>query len=355
MQTRHRPSRHDGIVTKWQQRPGAIVLLVLTACLSSLVFAGSAASANESSCANQYPGDPGFVATSPSALGAAKASWETPEYGYFTGHNPSTPGTAVNSPWQLVAVNASTAYALGYCGQGVKLGMMDSGYRTTHEAFQTAADQSGESRGSLRHVRLRVPWRDPVEPVHCGSSRSLSTVIRRERAITRTGPACSGSPPACAMVRTSTASPSGRTCLSPRPAVPIPSPTVLSTTTCTGTRPTRPWSTQAPRSSTAVGARSSRRSTGPALTVWDAIAEPTATVANAYQLPGKDSASATAMASIIPNEYLKDLEYQYFLFKKSYSPGGHQYNPNYPGTFLHGCHLGGHQGQRYRQREVGRQ
>ncbi|MFJ6228355.1 S8 family serine peptidase, partial [Bacillus paranthracis] len=54
-------------------------------------------------------------------------------------------------------------------------------------------------------------------------------------------------------------------------------------------------------------------------------------LANAYQLRGKDSASATAMASIIPNEYLKDLEYQFFLFKKSYSEGGIQYNPNYPG------------------------
>ena len=54
-------------------------------------------------------------------------------------------------------------------------------------------------------------------------------------------------------------------------------------------------------------------------------------LANAYQLPGKDSASATANASTIPNEFLKDLEYQYFFFKKSYSEGGIQYNPNYPG------------------------
>jgi subtilase-type serine protease len=54
-------------------------------------------------------------------------------------------------------------------------------------------------------------------------------------------------------------------------------------------------------------------------------------LANAYQLPGKDSASATAMSTILPNEYLKDLEYQYFFFKKSYSEGGIQYNPNHPG------------------------
>ena len=92
-----------------------IVFLALLVCLSSLVFAGSAVGATQSSCAQwSYPGDPGFVATSSSELDAARASWETPEYGYFTGDNPSTPGTAVDSPWQLVAVNASTAYALGY-------------------------------------------------------------------------------------------------------------------------------------------------------------------------------------------------------------------------------------------------
>src|SRR4051794_23002823 len=137
MQTRHRPSRRDGNVTSWRQRPGVIAYVVLTVFLSSLVVTGSTASAQQPSCTNQYPGDPGVVATSPSQLDAAKASWETPEYGYYTGHNPSTPGTAVNAPWQLAAVNASTAFAMGDCGQGVKLGMMDSGYRTTHEGFQT--------------------------------------------------------------------------------------------------------------------------------------------------------------------------------------------------------------------------
>ena len=65
MEARHQPSRPNGIVTKRQQRTGVIVFLALVVCLSSLVFAGSAASANQSSCANQYPGDPGFVATSP--------------------------------------------------------------------------------------------------------------------------------------------------------------------------------------------------------------------------------------------------------------------------------------------------
>src|SRR5690349_24388676 len=103
MQARHRSSRREGSVVKWRQRPWVIAYLGLTVCLSSLVVSGSTAGASESSCTNQYPGDPGVVATSPSQLAAAKASWETPEYGSFTGHNPSTPGTAVNAPWQLAA------------------------------------------------------------------------------------------------------------------------------------------------------------------------------------------------------------------------------------------------------------
>ena len=126
--------------TKHQPRNFFLALIV---CLSLLVFAGSPAGANEWS----YPEDPGFVATSPEELDAAKASWETPEYGYYIGYDPSTGGTTVNAPWQLVAVNASTAYALGYYGQGVTLGIMDSGYRPTHEAFQTDRIRSVTAEG----------------------------------------------------------------------------------------------------------------------------------------------------------------------------------------------------------------
>ena len=170
MEARHQPSRPNGIVTKWQQRTGVIVFLALIVCLSSLVSAGSAVSATQSSCANQfsYPGDPGFVATSPSELDAARASWETPEYGYFTGHNPSTPGTAVNAPWQLVAVNASTAYALGYCGQGATLGMMDSGYRATHEAFQTGLIASVRAEGVYGTSGFGYRGATPTNPFTAG-------------------------------------------------------------------------------------------------------------------------------------------------------------------------------------------
>jgi subtilase-type serine protease len=54
-------------------------------------------------------------------------------------------------------------------------------------------------------------------------------------------------------------------------------------------------------------------------------------LANGYELKGKDSTSATSNASQVPNEFLKDLEYQFFIFKKFYLPGGEQYNPNFPG------------------------
>jgi subtilase-type serine protease len=73
--------------------------------------------------ANQwsYPGDPGFVAPSPAYLDAAKASWETAEY---------------KRSWGLTAQKASTAYALGYYGQGVTVGIMDSGVQAEHMEFQ---------------------------------------------------------------------------------------------------------------------------------------------------------------------------------------------------------------------------
>jgi hypothetical protein len=151
MKTRHEPSR-------------------LIVWLSLLVFVGSPASANEWS----YPGDPGFVATSPQQLPAAKASWETPEYGFYTGHDPLTAGTGVNSPWQLVGVNASTAYALGYYGQGVTLGMMDSGYRASHEAFQTPLIASVRAQGVYGTSGFGYRNATPANPFTAGEPFSVA-------------------------------------------------------------------------------------------------------------------------------------------------------------------------------------
>lgn len=54
----------------------------------------------------------GFVAQNKSEFSAAKQSWESAEY---------------KKDWGLGAMNASSAYALGYHGQGVAVGVMDSG------------------------------------------------------------------------------------------------------------------------------------------------------------------------------------------------------------------------------------
>lgn len=56
--------------------------------------------------------DPGRVATNSADFEDAKTSWETAEY---------------QKDWGLAAINASSAYALGYHGQGVMVGVMDSG------------------------------------------------------------------------------------------------------------------------------------------------------------------------------------------------------------------------------------
>jgi autotransporter-associated beta strand protein len=280
-----------------------------------------------------YPGDPGRVATGPGDLAAAKASWETPEYGFYTGHNPSNPGTAVDSPWQLVAVNASTAYALGYCGQGVTLGMMDSGYRTTHEAFQT---------------ELIAPVSADVEGVYATSGFSYRTTA------TPANPFTAGEPFTVAgdQARTSDYSHgtgmlgviSGKRDGKEQHGIAFGSKIFDAKTGGSDTMSHGPFHDYVyfhtgTKALVDAGAQAINESWGSFVqtldrTRFDGLANDlgvNGNLANAYQLLGKDSASPTAMRTILPNEYLKDLEYQYFFFKKCYSVGGEQYNPNYPG------------------------
>ena len=278
-----------------------------------------------------YPGDPGFVATSPGELDAAKASWETPEYGYYTGHNPSTPGTAVNSPWQLVAVNASTAYALGYCGQGVTLGMMDSGYRATHEAFQTGLIASVRAEGV--YGTSGFGYRNAATPANPFTAGEPFTVAGDQA---RTSDYGHGT----GMLGVTSGMRDGKD----QHGIAFGSKMYVAKTGGSDTQSHGPfhdyvyWHT-ANKALVDAGAQVINSSWGSYVqtidrTRFDGLGNDlgvNGNLANAYQLPGKDSASATAMATIIPNEYLKDLEYQYFFFKKSYSEGGIQYNPNYPG------------------------
>jgi len=97
------------------KRQVATPAFALTALLAALCATNAVA--NEWS----YPTDPGRVATSPADFAAAKASWETAEY---------------RRSWGLTAQEASTAYALGYYGQGVTVGIMDSGVQAEHQEFQ---------------------------------------------------------------------------------------------------------------------------------------------------------------------------------------------------------------------------
>ncbi|WP_420000128.1 S8 family serine peptidase [Streptomyces boninensis] len=278
-----------------------------------------------------YPGDPGFVARRPEELEAAKASWETPEYGYYTGHNPATPGTEINSPWQLAAVNASTAYALGYCGRGVELGMMDSGYRVTHEAFQTrliapvrAEGVYGTSGFGYRNAAT------PANPFTAGAR----FIVDGDRA--RTSDYGHGT----GMLGVTSGIRDGKE----QHGIAFGSKMYVAQTGGSDTQSHGPfhdyvyWYT-ANKALVDAGAQVINSSWGSYVQTIDRTRfdgrgndlGANGNLANAYQLPGKDSASATAMATIIPNEFLKDLEYQYFFFKKSYSKDGIQYNPDHPG------------------------
>jgi subtilase-type serine protease len=59
------------------------------------------------------------------------------------------------------------------------------------------------------------------------------------------------------------------------------------------------------------------------------ILDPTATSPTAINCLAR-TAPAHGDGDDDPQRVLKDLEYQYFFFKKSYSEGGIQFNPNYP-------------------------
>ena len=320
-------SLQRGIATKRQQSRRVNAFLALAVCSSLLVFAGSPASANEWS----YPGDPGFVATNPSQLPDARLSWQTPEYGFYTGHDPSTPGTAVDFPWQLAAVNASTAYALGYYGQGVTIGMMDSGYRPTHEAFQTALIVPVRASGVYGTSGFGYRSATPANPFTAGQP----FVVDGDQA--RTSDYSHGT----GMLGVASGKRDG---LGQQQGIAFGSKMVVAKTGGSDSQSHGPfhdyvyWYT-ANKALVDAGAQVINSSWGTFVstldrTRFDGSAKDlgaNGNLANGYELPGKDSASPAAMATIIPNEFLKDLEYQYFFFKKSYSQGGIQYNPNFPG------------------------
>lgn len=69
-------------------------------------------------------------------------SWETSEY---------------NKDWALKSMNASTAYALGFNGSNVKIGVMDSGILVTHPEFQDGRFNVVKSIGEYSKNGMRYP------------------------------------------------------------------------------------------------------------------------------------------------------------------------------------------------------
>jgi autotransporter-associated beta strand protein len=129
---------------QYTRRKEATPALALTVLLAALYATNAVA--NEWS----YATDPGRVATSPADFAAAKASWETAEY---------------RRSWGLTAQEASTAYALGYYGQGVTVGIMDSGVQAEHQEFQggrfvpiVTQGVYGTSGFRYRHQRPQNPF-----------------------------------------------------------------------------------------------------------------------------------------------------------------------------------------------------
>lgn len=86
--------------------------------------------------------DPGVVAQNSSQVQQAKTSWETAEY---------------KANWGLSAQKASSAYALGYHGQGVKVGMMDSGILKDHVELSGERWHAVETSGTYGQNGERYP------------------------------------------------------------------------------------------------------------------------------------------------------------------------------------------------------
>lgn len=131
--------------TRWKKATPAFALTALWAALYA-----TSAFANQWS----YPTDPGRVATSPADLAAAKASWETAEY---------------QRSWGLTAQEASTAYALGYYGQGITVGIMDSGVQAEHQEFQGGRFIPVIQQGVYGTSGYRYRDKRPANPFFAGN------------------------------------------------------------------------------------------------------------------------------------------------------------------------------------------
>ncbi|SSY94878.1 Extracellular serine protease precursor [Aggregatibacter aphrophilus] len=69
-------------------------------------------------------------------------SWETQEY---------------LKDWGLTSMNASTAYAMGFNGRGINIGVMDSGVLLNHPEFQDGRIHTVKTGGTYHTNGMRYP------------------------------------------------------------------------------------------------------------------------------------------------------------------------------------------------------
>ena len=96
-------------------------------------------------------------------------SWESAEY---------------LKDWGLTSMNASTAYALGFNGSGVKIGVMDSGVLLNHPEFQDGRIHVVKTEGTYSKDGMRYPdasvGNGPInknEPVKNGKRNLIKQIM----------------------------------------------------------------------------------------------------------------------------------------------------------------------------------
>lgn len=117
-------------------------VVALAVATTAVLFSGLANAAYTTPLNDSYKGDTGYVASSHEEMADAVESWRTEEY---------------LKNWGLDAQKAAVAYALGYHGQGVKVGQMDSGILKTHTELSGDRWHAVSASGEYTHDGERYP------------------------------------------------------------------------------------------------------------------------------------------------------------------------------------------------------
>ena len=117
-------------------------VVALAVATTAVLFSGLANAAYTTPLNDSYKGDTGYVASSHEEMADAIESWRTEEY---------------LKNWGLDAQKAAVAYALGYHGQGVKVGQMDSGILETHTELSGDRWHAVSASGEYTHDGERYP------------------------------------------------------------------------------------------------------------------------------------------------------------------------------------------------------